>query len=337
MPDDLHEHVLPSVAKHAHPLEHKVIMVTGATSGIGEVTARELARRGAHVLLAGRNPDRCREAFSRIRSEVPEASLEWVDADLSSIAQVRRLAGRVLALTPRLDGLVNNAGCYRSTRKVTEDGIEETWAVNYLAPFLLTRLLLPSLEASPSARVVNVSSEAHRHARPDWMDLVGSPHYSGLRAYAETKLALLMFTYELARRLSGTRVTVNALHPGVVHTQFGSHGEGVRRWVIRKAIEATGLSPEEGAQTTIYLAGSPDLEGVSGQYFAHSVVVASSEVSRDPLRMHQLWTMTEKLLQLPPMPPLDEEPAAGVEAVEAHGILDEPTLKNPTMVRITQR
>jgi NAD(P)-dependent dehydrogenase (short-subunit alcohol dehydrogenase family) len=324
----------PPSSSTAPRLEERVALVTGATSGIGEVTARELARRGARVLVGGRSERTCQEAIARIRREVPEARLEAAPADLSSLAEVRALAGRVLAISPVLHLLVNNAGCYRPSRRVTPDGFEETWAVNYLAPFLLTRLLLPALHGAPTARVVNVCSEAHRHAHPDWVDLVGAPHFSGLRAYSESKLALLMFTYEMARRLHGDPLTINAVHPGLVNTQFASHGEGVRRWVLRKAIEASGMSPEEGAQTTLYVATSPLVEGVSGQYFAHSRVVASSEISHEPVLMHRLFVLTEKLVQLPPMPPVDEEPGTLGDSGADRPPPQELLVRNPSLARM---
>lgn len=295
-------------------LQGKVALVTGATSGIGEVTAIELARRGMKVILAGRTEAKVAEARRHVLHDVPEAPLESIHGDLSSMAEVRRVADTVLQLAPRLDLLVNNAGCYRSRRTVTPDGFEETWAVNYLAPFLLTRLLLPRLRASAPSRIVNVASEAHRHARPDWIDLIGYHRYSGLRAYSESKLALILFTEELARRITGSGVTVNAVHPGMVRSQFGSEGVGVGRWVLRRTIEAAGMSPEEGAQTSIYVATAHEIDGVTGAYFSHLKRLEPSDAAQDPVVAHRLWELTEKLVQLPPLSLPDEEPAGGVDA-----------------------
>lgn len=303
----------PAAPAHA-PLTGKVVLVTGATSGIGEVTAAELARRGARVLLGSRTLEKGQTARGRVVAQVPEASVEPVVADLRSLQQVREMAEEVSRKTKRLDILVNNAGCFRSARRVGPEGFDETWTVNYLAPFLLTRLLIPLLTQASPSRVVNVSSEAHRHARPDWADLVGFHHYSGIRAYAESKLALLLFTHELARRISSQGVSVNAVHPGLVHTGLAEEGSGMGRWVVRRTIAAAGLSPEEGAQTTLFVATSPTLEGVTGRYFAHSRLTTPSAVAEDPVVAHQLWDLSERLVRLPPLGGPEEEAAGGFEA-----------------------
>lgn len=293
------------------PLAGRHALVTGATSGIGEETVLALARRGAVVLLAGRTEEKCRAAAERVRAQLPEARLELVAADLSSMANVRGLARRVLEVCPRLELLVNNAGCFRSARRVTEDGFEETWAVNYLAPFLLTRLLLPRLIASAPARVVNVCSEAHRQARPDWLDLVGVPRYSGLRTYSESKLALLMFTFELARRVPAEKVTINGVHPGMVSTHLGNEeeGRGVVPFFFRHTLSSMGTSPAEGAQTSVFAAIDPSLAGITGQYLAHSQIAESSVTSHDAVVAHRLWNLTERLVGLPPLGRPDEEPS----------------------------
>lgn len=279
-------------------MNDKVGLVTGATRGIGEMTARALALRGVHVLLVGRNEARCEDAVRRIRAESGNPAVEHLVADLSLQADVRRLAAQVKEKTPKLDILVNNAGGMFLKRQETADGIELTLALNHLAYFLLTNLLLDCLHASASARIVNVASDAHRMVRGiDFDDIQARRRYRGLRVYGQSKLANLLFTFELARRLRGSRVSANALHPGLVATSIFSNN-GAFGWIMTRAASLFGLSSEDGAQTSIYLATSPEVEGASGQYFENKVPSTPSPAARDEAAARRLWKVSEELTGL---------------------------------------
>jgi NAD(P)-dependent dehydrogenase (short-subunit alcohol dehydrogenase family) len=273
-------------------LDGRICLVTGATSGIGAVTARELCRLGATVVVAGRDAGRCARQVSRIRREIPGA--------LSSQAEVRRLADGFSGRHPRLDILVNNAGAYYLQRQVSADGIERTLALNHLAPFMLTLLLLPRLGASRAARVVNVSSIAHARSAPLLEDLQRERHYERIEAYARSKLANLLFTYELARRLEGTAVTANAVHPGMVATNLGGD-DGWLRARLRNAknlVRGTMVTSEEGARAVVHLASAPAVEGVSGRYFDGLREARSSPLSRDEAAAAALWRASEDLTRV---------------------------------------
>jgi NAD(P)-dependent dehydrogenase (short-subunit alcohol dehydrogenase family) len=276
------------MANSANLMHGKVCMVTGATSGVGLVTAQALARQGATLLVVGRNPERGAATVSRIQQETGNSAVESIIADLSAQAQVRRLASEVQRRFARLDVLINNAGALFVRRQLSDDGVEMTFALNHLAYFLLTNLLLDHLKASPSGRIVNVSSEAHRGARLDFADLQGRHRYRGWRAYARSKLANILFTYELARRLEGTRVVANALHPGFVATNFGRNNRGLTAMLWR-ILQLAAISPEEGAQTIIHLASSAEVNGINGRYFVKKKAVRSSEVSYDRAAAERLW------------------------------------------------
>jgi NAD(P)-dependent dehydrogenase (short-subunit alcohol dehydrogenase family) len=280
-------------------LNGKTCLVTGATSGIGEVAARELARRGARVIIVGRSPERCAATLERIRSDSPAAAAESLVADLSSQASVRRLADQVLERCTRLDVLLNNAGGMFLTRRESVDGIEMTLALNHLSCFLLTNLLLPLITASAPARIVNVASDAHKGASIQFDDLQFQRSYSGWRAYQQSKLANILFTYELARRLEGTGVTVNTLHPGFVRTGFFREMEGWKGWVIRRSADLAAISPEQGARTLIYLASSPEAAGVTGRYFVKEKPAASSATSQDRAVAQRLWRVSQELTGMP--------------------------------------
>jgi NAD(P)-dependent dehydrogenase (short-subunit alcohol dehydrogenase family) len=274
-----------------------VCMVTGATSGVGLVTAEALARQGATVVIVARNPERGAATVRRIQRETGNSAVECLIADLSAQAQVRQLASEVQRRFARLDVLINNAGAWFSRRQLSDDGIERTFALNHLAYFLLTNLLLEHLRASPSGRIVNVSSEAHRSARLDFADLQGQRRYRGWRAYARSKLANVLFTYELARRLAGTGVMVNALHPGFVATNFGQNNRGLPATLWR-ILQLAAISPEAGAQTIIYLASAAEVKGISGQYFVKKEAVRSSRVSYDRAAAERLWEVSSELTRL---------------------------------------
>jgi NAD(P)-dependent dehydrogenase (short-subunit alcohol dehydrogenase family) len=281
-------------------MQGKVCLVTGATSGIGLVTARELARCGARVVLAGRSSARCQAAVAQIQTETGNHEVEALLGDLSSQQQVRELAQKFRDRHPRLDVLVNNAGGMWMKRQLSADGLEMTFAVNHLAYFLLTHLLLEPLRAAAPARVVNVSSEAHRKATLDFDDLQGERRYNGWRQYCRSKLMNLLFTYELARRLDGTGVTANALHPGWVATGFASNN-GWRGRLWQFVARCLALGPEEGARTVVYLASSPEVAGVSGRYFVKEREVPSSPASRDEGAARRLWQVSLGLTDLSPV------------------------------------
>jgi len=266
-----------------------VCLVTGATSGIGLATALGLARQGATLILVARNRERGAAVLARMREETGSRCGRFFAADLSTQAEVCQLAKDIQARYPHLDVLINNAGSFFHKRQVSADGIEMTWALNVLGPFLLTRRLLPSLRASGSARVINVSSVVHRGARIHFEDLEGKKRYNRLRAYSQSKLASVLLTYELARRLDGTGVTVNALDPGFVATGIIS-GNASRFWrLFQSAANLVAVSPQEGAQTGIYLASSPEVARTTGQYFRGSKLVPSSPRSYDLVAAQRLW------------------------------------------------
>jgi NAD(P)-dependent dehydrogenase (short-subunit alcohol dehydrogenase family) len=272
----------------------RTVLVTGGTGGIGRATALGLAEMGAHLAITGRDRGRAEAAARQIRA-VAGGQVEVFVADLSVQAEVRRLAGEVLQCLSRIDVLVNNAGGYWNTRHVTADGIERTLALNYLAPFLLTGLLLDRLKHSAPARVVTVSSNAHATGRIDFGDLQGERSYSGARAYSQSKLANVLFTYELARRQPATGVTANALHPGVVRTAFGAEDpSGIQRLFI-PVMRPFMKSPARGAATSIHVASAPDLQQVTGGYFAASKPRSSAARSYDEAAAARLWQVSADL------------------------------------------
>lgn len=273
----------------APPMQGRVCVVTGATSGIGLVTATELARRGATVLLVGRDAQRTSATVSRVVYQTGNPSVHGVVGDLSRQTEVRRVASEILAHAPQVHVLINNAGALFSRREATSEGFERTWALNVVAPFLLTHLLLPALESSAPSRVVNVASAAHRGVHLDFENLQGERHYSGYRAYGRSKLALVLLTYEFSRRLIGSRVTVNALHPGFVRSGFGRNNPGGVGAVIGALSFVFGIRPPRGARTPIFLATDPSVTEVSGKYFAHERAVASSSASYDAPAGERLW------------------------------------------------
>jgi retinol dehydrogenase-14 len=276
----------------------QTVLITGGTGGIGKTTAIGVARLGARVGITGRDRARAEAAAADIRVASGNPSIDAYAADLSAQAEVRRLAREVLDAYPRLDVLVNNVGGFWAHRHITADGLEHTFALNHLAPFLLTNLLWDRLVASAPARVVTVSSGAQAMGRIDFDDLQGERNWSGQRAYNQSKLANVMFTYELARRLDGTGVTATVLHPGVVRTAFGA--EDPARWqraflpLVRPFLK----SPARGAATPIYLTSSPEVAGVTGQYFANRKPKTSNKVSYDAEAQARLWRVSADLVGL---------------------------------------
>jgi NAD(P)-dependent dehydrogenase (short-subunit alcohol dehydrogenase family) len=280
------------------PMAGRTVLVTGGTGGIGRATAVGLAGMGAHLAITGRDCGRTEAAAVEIRA----AGTGHVDvfvADLSTQSQVRRLADEVLQRLPRIDVLVNNVGGYWNTRHLTADGLERTFALNHLAPFLLTNLLLDRLKHSAPARVVTVASNAHSLGRIDCDDLQGERSYSGARAYNQSKLANVLFTYELARRLRGSSVTANALHPGVVSTSFGAEDPGRVQRLFVPFLRPFMKTPAEGAATSIHLASAPDLQQMTGRYFANGKPRQSSERGYDEAAAAQLWRVSANLVGLP--------------------------------------
>ena len=272
----------------------KSVLVTGGTGGIGKATAIGLAALGARVGITGRDQARAVAAAVSIRAATGNAAVDAFAADMSVQAGVRRLAAQVADTYPRLNVLVNNVGGFWAHRHVTADGLERTFALNHLAPFLLTNLLLDRLTASAPARIVTVSSGAQAMGRIDFDDLQGERNYSGQRAYSQSKLANVMFTYELARRLEATGVTATVLHPGVVRTSFGAEDQAHFAIMIRVARPFM-KTPAQGAVTPIYLASSPQLEGVTGRYFVNRKPKTASKAAYDTATAARLWQASASL------------------------------------------
>jgi NAD(P)-dependent dehydrogenase (short-subunit alcohol dehydrogenase family) len=285
-------------------MKGKVCLITGATQGIGLAAAIDIAKHGPTMVLVARDPKRGEAAVAEVKEKSGNPSVELMLADLSSLASIRRLADTFKAKYDRLHVLINNAGAIAMQRSLTEDGYETTFAVNHLAYFLLTNLLLDVMKASAPARIINVSSEAQRQGTINFDDLHGERRYSGMRAYGQSKLANVLFTYELARRLQGTGVTANCLHPGVVATGFGRNNSGIFKILVQIASPFL-LTPEKGARTTVYLATSPDVEGVTGKYFDKSREKKSIPESYDLAIAKRLWEVSEELTR-------PREPAARV-------------------------
>ena len=279
------------------PMSGQVCVVTGANSGIGKAAALTLARFGAEVILVCRDSARGEAARAEIAAAAAAAPPRLEIADLSSMTEVRDLAGRLGALG-RLDVLINNAGLVLGERRTSADGFEYTFAVNHLAPFLLTNLLREQLAASAPARVITVSSAAHRGARLNLDDLQLAGHFNGWRAYSNSKLANILFTTELAGRLTGTGVTANCLHPGTVNTGFGRDGSRLLRFGLdlgRRFLRTAG----QGADTVVYLASSPDVAGATGGYYVSRKLRTPSRAARDQATARRLWEISAELTGLP--------------------------------------
>lgn len=279
------------------PMAVRTVLLTGATSGIGRAASMALAGMGARMVLVGRNKSRLASVVGEISAAGGTA--DALPADLSSMGEVRALASEFLEKYDRLDVLVNNAGLVIGQRELTADGYEHTFALDHLAPFLLTNLLMGRLKASVPSRVVTVSSTAHRLGRMHFDDIMLERGYGPLKAYAQAKLANVMFTYELSRRLGGTGVSANCLHPGLVRTNF-ARGIGTRFGAVMGVLRPFMIGPEAGARTTVYLASSPEVEGVTGRYFVRQKEARSSPSSCDKEGQRRLWEISAELTGLGP-------------------------------------
>jgi retinol dehydrogenase-12 len=278
------------------------VLVTGATGGIGLQTARVLAQMGHSVLIHGRDPRKGAAAAEQVRVAAATGTVvRYLKADFASLRQVRDLAAEVAASVPRLDVLINNAGCANIARSVTADGYETTFAVNHLAPFLLTNLLFDKLRKSAPARIVNVASRAHRNQELDFEDLMSVRNYRVMRTYGRSKLANILFTQTLAKRLAGSNVTANSLHPGLIATGIGQTNPLARlAWRLTVMLRG-GISVADGAKTSLYLATSPDVEGLSGAYYAKcrpAQLQTRAEAVSDAAG-ERLWKVSEELVGLP--------------------------------------
>ena len=272
----------------------KVVVITGATSGIGWVAAEKLARMGARLVLIARDRARGEATLVKLREAGPGAAHSVHYADLSTIAEMKRVAGEIAAAEPRVDVLINNAGALFSSRQVTADGIEMTFATNHMSYFVVTLGLAERLRSTPGARVVNTSSHAHKGRRLDFDDLQSAQGYKGFPVYGKSKLCNILFTRELAKRWADTGVTVNALHPGFVSTRFGDQSGGFFQRGIQ-VVKLFAISPEKGAETIIYLATSDEMTKVSGKYFYKCRAVNPTREAQDDASARRLWEESERL------------------------------------------
>lgn len=276
-------------------MKDKVCVVTGSTSGIGRETVLALAARGATLVAVARSADKARALVDEVVSKTGNDRIHTPLADLSSMAQVRELGATVLQRHERIDVLVNNAGAMFSRRRLTSEGYERTFALNHMSYFVLTHQLLPALRAAGAARIVNVASDAHKNGVIAWDDLhLEAYGSSGFKAYGQSKLMNVMFTFELARRLEGTGVTVNAVHPGYVHTGFGKNNGGLWRGMLTVFGSLGGRSPAKGAQTVIHAASSPQMEGTTGRYLKDLRDHPTSDLARDEASWTRLWNVSRE-------------------------------------------
>lgn len=278
-------------------MKNKVVVITGATSGIGEVTALRLAQMGARIVMVGRDRARVDATLARLKQSAPGQSHSAHLGDLSSMTECKRVAAEIAAREARVDVLVNNAGALFGSRQVTEEGLELTFATNHVAYFILTLGLLGPLKAAGQARVVSTASRMHLGQSLDFEDLQMARSFSAVKAYGRSKLCNILFTRELARRWSGTAMTANCLHPGYVATRFGD-GSGPLIAITNRIGKLMAISPEKGAETLIYLASSPEVASVSGQYFHRCRATTPSPQARDDAAAARLWAVSEQLARM---------------------------------------
>jgi NAD(P)-dependent dehydrogenase (short-subunit alcohol dehydrogenase family) len=276
----------------------KTVVITGATSGLGLVAAGRLAELGARLILVARNRAKAEAMVRHLREKHPDLEARLLVADLSSLGDMRKLAAALPQAAPRIDVLINNAGAIFTRRETTADGLERTFALNHMAYFLLTLLLLDRLKANAPMRIVNVASEAHRNAMLDFDDLQTAKNYSGWLAYRRSKLANILFTSELARRLKGTGITANCLHPGFVATSFGDNNGGPFRFALGLAKRFMAIGPQQGGETLVYAASAPEISSLSGVYFDKNRPREPSPAAQDFDAAKRLWQASEKLASL---------------------------------------
>src|SRR6202046_271470 len=269
----------------------KTVVITGGTSGIGEVAAVVLARMGARIVLVARDKIRGDATLARLRESAPGVAHTIHFADLLRLAEMKRVAAQIAASEPRIDVLINNAGALFAKRRTTEDGLERTFALNHMAYFVVTEGLRERLLASSPARIINTASAAHQGSRLDFDDLQSAKSFGAMKAYGRSKLCNILFTRELARRLAGTGVTANCLHPGFVNTRFGDENRGLVATLLGFA-KNFALSPEQGAETIIYLASSPSVENVTGLYFHKSKPETPSAAAQNDADAKRLWDLS---------------------------------------------
>jgi len=277
-------------------MNHKICVVTGATSGVGLAAAMLLAAKGAQLVLIGRDEERGQAAVAKVNACAKDATAQFYRADLSRFAEVKRVAAELRTSWPKIDVLINNAGAIYSRREVTADGLERTFALNHLAYFSLTHLLHDLLAASPQARVINVASEAHRGAELDFEDLQSSLSYSARKAYGRSKLCNILYTRELARRLEGTSITANCLHPGFVASRFGDNNNDLFGYALSVAKHLVGIPPKQGAATIVYLVSAPDVRDQSGLYFINCSPRNPSQRAQDQSTARRLWDESCRLI-----------------------------------------
>jgi NAD(P)-dependent dehydrogenase (short-subunit alcohol dehydrogenase family) len=278
-------------------MKGKVVVLTGGTSGIGQVAAEAIAGMGGRLILVARDRTRGEATLERLGKQSPGAAHAVYYADLSRLAQMKRVAAEIAAAEPRIDVLINNAGALFTPRQVTEDGLELTFATNHVSYFVLTHFLRDRLMAAAPARIINTASDAHRNARLDFNDLQSEKSYRGFSVYSRSKLANVLFTRELAHRLEGTGVTANSLHPGFVATRFGDNNGGLSSSLIG-LLKNFAISPEKGAETIIYLATSEEPAAITGQYFHKCRVATPSKAAQDDQAANRLWQQTAGLAGL---------------------------------------
>jgi NAD(P)-dependent dehydrogenase (short-subunit alcohol dehydrogenase family) len=276
-------------------MQGKTVVITGATSGIGEIAAIDLAKRGARIVFTARNPLRADAMMTQLSIANAAAKHAVHLGDLSRLAEMKRLAGEIAAGEPKIDVLINNAGALFSTRETTADGLEMTFATNHIAYFVVTNLLLDRLKATPGARIVSTASDAHKQGKLDFDDLQSEKSYSAFRVYGTSKLCNILFTRELARRLAGTGVTANCLHPGFVSTGFGDNNDGLWGFVIGIAKKLAAITPEDGAKTIGYLASAPEVAGQTGGYYYKSALATPTAAAQNDGDAKRLWDVSAKI------------------------------------------
>jgi NAD(P)-dependent dehydrogenase (short-subunit alcohol dehydrogenase family) len=276
-------------------MQGKTVVVTGATSGIGEVAAVELARQGARIVFVARNPLRRERTLARLSVANDKVKHTAYLADLSRLSEMKRVAGEIAAAEPKIDVLINNAGAVFGKRETTADGLELSFATNHMAYFVVTNLLLAKLKATPGARIVSTSSDAHKSGKLNFDDLQAEKSFSSFRAYGTSKLCNILFTRELARRLAGTGVTANCLHPGFVSTGFGDNNDGPMGFVIGILKKLAAITPEDGAKTILYLTSSPDVAGQSGGYYYKCAPATPTAAAQNDADAKRLWEISAKI------------------------------------------